>query len=421
MTDSPGEVVLITKTRTSNKGNQALSAAWVRMLQAAFPDAAVRTIERRPRHLLQYSLKDIAAAPDPWAAFDALAGEIAALAPGPGLAGPPSPPKIALAEDEAGRPLPLAGLRKRLNLRGLLARSGKERTDYLTRLSAFQRAGLVIANPAGEIYPDGADVTFIHLLDIYVARKAGARAGIVNHTLEIRDPTLRRLMPELYRRLDIVEFRDEKSRDALREMGGDAETPIVAPDLALTTPPPTVRPARRPKVGVAIHTTEAANAGQLGDWRELIGKLQQAGFDLVFVSNELPIDTPVYRSLAADIPIEGRGLEFDPYTELLAGFDFLVTSRMHTGILAMVAGTPIVPVEPTAFKMTGLFQELGLETPVIRPSEPGWVDRALAQALALSDNREPAAAQVTTQVAAARRRIESVLIPALRRAAGMDV
>lgn len=412
------EVVLITKTATSNKGNQALSAAWLRMLQAAFPDAAVRTMERRPRHLLQYSLKKIAAAPDPWAAFDQLAGEIAALAPGPDLAGPPPPPRIALAEAGEHKPLPLAGLRKRLNLRGLLAGAGKDKAAYLKRLSAFQRADLVISNPAGEIYPDGAEVTFIHLLDIYVAKKAGARAGLVNHTLEIRDPTLKRLFPELYRRLDIVEFRDEKSRDALREMGGDAETPIVAPDLALTTPPPEQRPARRPKVGVAIHTTEAANAGQLDGWRELIARLREAGFDLVFVSNELPLDAPIYETLASGIPVEGWGLEFGPYTEFLAGFDFLVTSRMHTGILAMAAGTPIVAVEPTAFKMTGLFQEVGLDAVVIRPSEAGWVDRALAQALAMRDNRDAAAAEVSGKVAAARRRIESVIIPALRRAAG---
>lgn len=411
------EVVLITKTSTSNKGNQALSAAWLRMLQEAFPGAAVRTLERRPRHLLQYSLKKIAAASDPWAAFDALAAEIAALAPGPDLAGPPPPPKITLAEDGERKALPMAGLRKKLNLRGLLAGAGKDRTAYLKRLSAFQRADLVVANPAGEIYPDGAQVTFVHLLDIYVAKKAGARAGIVNHTLEIRDPTLKRLFPELYRRLDIVEFRDEKSREALREMGGDAQTPIVAPDLALTTPPPAPAP-RRPQVGVAIHTTEAAHGGQLGQWGELIGRLRAAGFDLVFISNDLAIDTPVYRGLAPDLPIEGQGLEFGPYTEFLSRFDFLVTSRMHTGILAMVAGTPIVAVEPTAFKMTGLFQEVGIEAPVIRPSEAGWVDRALAQALAMRDNRETAAAEVSGKVAAARRRIESVLIPALRRAAG---
>ena len=58
------ELLLITRVRTLNKGNQALSTAWVSMLERAFPDTSLRVLERRPRHLLQYRLSDRAKARD---------------------------------------------------------------------------------------------------------------------------------------------------------------------------------------------------------------------------------------------------------------------------------------------------------------------------------------------------------------------
>ena len=77
------EIVLITRLRTLNKGNQALSAAWLAMLNRAFPATRIRLIERRPNHLCQYTLRQIAMARDPFRAFDDLATNLAKLAPGP--------------------------------------------------------------------------------------------------------------------------------------------------------------------------------------------------------------------------------------------------------------------------------------------------------------------------------------------------
>src|SRR5262249_44298517 len=45
--------------------------------------------------------------------------------------------------------------------------------------------------------------------------------------------------------------------------------------------------------------------------------------------------------------------------EILRGFDLLVATRMHAAILALVAGTPVLPIA-YEFKTTELFQHLGL-------------------------------------------------------------
>lgn len=50
--------------------------------------------------------------------------------------------------------------------------------------------------------------------------------------------------------------------------------------------------------------------------------------------------------------------------DILAGFDLVIATRMHMGILALVAGTPVFPIA-YEFKTVELFQNLGL---------PRWVE-----------------------------------------------
>ncbi len=414
------EILLITRVRTLNKGNQALSAAWLAMMEQTFPGAAIRVLERRPRHLLQHRLADLAGARDPYAAFDALTTRLAKLAPGPALAGPaPRAPAIVL--DEAiPTPVRFVRLRQRLNLRGLVARTGRYMDEYRRRLSACQRARLVVVNPAGEFFPREPAAAFYHLLDADVARKVGTPTAIVNHTMDITDPTLRRIIPRLYRDLAFVGFRDEASVAAFERMGGDLANVVVTPDLALVTKFDGTRVPARDTIAVAVNVPEAAANGYLPQWEEAIALLRQAGLAVELVSNELPLDLPFYQRLQQrfpDLTVAGAGLDHDAYCALLAGYGVVVTSRMHTAILAMVSGTPVVPVEGASFKITGLFRELGFDTEVIRPAGPAWPTRIteeVARVRALGDEASAALAQILATV---RERIHTSIVPRLQAAA----
>lgn len=419
-TPTTDEILLITRIKTLNKGNQALSAAWLSMLQRAFPDSPVRVLERRPRHLLQYTLRSIERESDPVAAFDGIAARLARLAPGPEMAGDaPSAAKILLDESTAP-PVKLVDVRKRLNLRGRLASVGWYRVEYQRRLSACQRARLVVVNPAGEFFPREPQAAFYHLLDAYVAHKLGCPTAIVNHTMDITDPTLRKIIPTVYRSLDLVGFRDDKSVTAFREMGGDTRNVLVTPDLALTTELGANATRRPGTIAVAVNVPEAEAHGYLARWHEVISGLHTEGFKVVLVSNELPADLPFYQELMARHPgltLEGGGLDHDRYGELLGSYDFVVTSRMHTGVLAMVAGTPVVPVEGSSFKITGLFQELGFIAPVVGPTGADWPAKVVAQAVAMRGARDAASSDVAAKVRAVRERIISLLVPRLQAAA----
>lgn len=413
-----GEVALITRVRTGNKGNQSLSAAWLDLLGQAFPEAPLRVLERRPAHLLQFTLAQVARARDPWRAFDALTTRLAALAPGPDAIGAPgAAPRIVL--DEAiPAPVRFARLRMRLNLRGWLARTGRYRRAYVERLAALQRARLVVINPAGEFFPRTPEPAFYYLLDAHVAHKLGRPTAIVNHTMDVDDATLHALIPRVYRELELVGFRDSKSVDAFRAMGGELGNVVVSPDLALTSRAGRA-PARRARVAaVAINVPEAIARGYAAQWLDVVRGLERAGFEVVLVTNELPLDHAFYDRLRRELGVrlEGAALDYDRYAELLGGYEVVISSRMHTAILAMIGGAPVVAVEGSSFKITGLYQELGLARPVIRPTDAGWADAVVAQAIAVRDARDAATREIATRLDGIRGRIADVLVPRLRAA-----
>ncbi|HET9627823.1 MAG TPA: polysaccharide pyruvyl transferase family protein [Kofleriaceae bacterium] len=418
------ETVLITRIRTNNKGNQALSSAWAAMLQQAFPTGAVRAMERRPPHFLQYTLEQLAGERDPFRAFDQITSKLARLAPGPAyIAAAKGAPRIQLDETIAQ---PRGGiaheaittLRQRLNLRRWAAFAGRYRDDYKKRLAAVQRAQLVVVNPAGEFFHEDPTPAFYHLLDAYVAHKLGRPTAIVNHTMDINDPTLRKLIPRIYRELALVGFRDEKSVGAFKAMGGTLDNVLVTPDLALMTRHPDKRAPAKGRVAVAVHAPAAQWAERGAPWLDVITGLQTLGLEVVLVSNEMPADHAFFSSIRSrvTVPVEGAGLDFDRYSELLGGFDFVVSSRMHTSILAMVAGTPVIPVEGPSFKISGLFAELGFARPVIQSTQPGWTDQVIAAAAAMRDQRDASASDTVAKISAARDRITSVLVPRLQQA-----
>lgn len=412
------EVVLITRVRTHNKGNQALSAAWLAMLRRAFPAASVRALERRPAHLLQYTLEQFASARDPFRAFDAVTTRLARLAPGPGYIGPPAAVQRIQLDEGNPKERPFAALRQRLNLRRWAARAGRYRDDYRRRLAACQRAQLVVVNPAGEFFPEDPAPAMYHLLDVFVAHKLGRPAAIVNHTMDIADPTLRRLIPRIYRELAFVGFRDDKSVTAFREMGGDLGNVLVTPDLALMTALPERKDRARGRVALAVHAPAASWSDRSEKWLDVISGLRAKGFEVVLVSNEMPADKEFFAMVRqrTAVEIQGAGLEYDRYCELLGTFDFVVSSRMHTSILAMVAGTPVIPIEGPSFKISGLFQELGFTTQVIQSSQPGWTAQVIEAAERMRGTRDASADEVATRIGVARERITTALLPRLQQA-----
>lgn len=412
---NPKEVVVITRDVTNNKGNQALSVAWVNLVKSTFPSARVRIFDRSPHYLQRFQLSDLDhLGTHTFATFEKIATEMATLNT---ESVEPSPGKHAIRLDESVRQrLPLRRLRERVNIKRWLAKAGAFQQPYLARLAAIKNADLVIINPAGEFFPSNPRPAFYHLLDAAIATKVGAKTAIVNHTMDVNSATLTEIIPKLYKQLALVGFRDHKSTDSFAKMGGSPANVMVTPDLALTTPPTTAKGYRHKHVGVAIQVTEASKSNLLSQWIDLIRELKRAGYAPVLISNEFPTDIDFLTRAAAEtgVGIEGQQLGHTDYAALLGSFEVVVSSRMHTLILGMTAGTPMVPVEGSSFKITGLFEELQLPISVIQPGSPGWIQNVVANVGRVASERQALSALTVAQVSKASSQITRTVGDALK-------
>lgn len=408
--DNP--VVLVTRVRTNNKGNQALSEGWARALKEGAGES-VRMVERGHRFLTRYSLTDFDGLSDPFRRLERIAANLAILAQLPVA---PCEGFTCTRLDESISP-PKGRLRRAVASLGLGTRAAKFglfHKSYIARMRLFARSSAVLLNPAGEITATQPDIALRYLLEALVAKEVGARVALVNHTFEFEHPILRQLVLQVYRRLDLIGFRDELSMRRYQERGGDEA--IVVPDLAFTTPACGSRsPAKRRRVALAMHSGMPGFASQGEDWVRLARSLSRTA-DVELVSNEIPTDRAALMAIstATKSALAGEGMDYRSYAKHLAGYRYVVTSRMHTGILAMTAGTPVVLVDPGGLKVRGIADMADLERPVHDPRAEGWTDAVTKECAWIDANEDIAVRQTHAAVQRMRSKVDERLLPAVR-------
>jgi polysaccharide pyruvyl transferase WcaK-like protein len=109
----------------------------------------------------------------------------------------------------------------------------------------------------------------------------------------------------------------------------------------------------------------------------------------------------------------GRDLDYAGYAALLGSFDIVISSRLHTCVLALCAGTYVIPVETGTFKLSGFFSQIGLPDAAIPLNVSGWGDQILARLAAYRDDPSPLESQLAARDAA-REELLTRLRPRLR-------
>jgi colanic acid/amylovoran biosynthesis protein len=217
---------------------------------------------------------------------------------------------------------------------------------------------------------------------------------------------LRLLMP----RTQLVLLRDARSRTNLVDLGIGDENIRIVPDAAFALAEPNELDhakqralADRPVIAISVRNWSHFRSGPQTDkqarYREAIARtaerlIRQLGARILFVSScqgvpEYWIDDAQEASAIAaliDPALLGR-VDFDAgfhtpaeLIELLRTTDLVIATRMHMAILALCAGTPVLPIA-YEFKTTELFCSLGLREWVsdIEASEAAVLgERALA-------------------------------------------
>jgi polysaccharide pyruvyl transferase WcaK-like protein len=389
---------------TPNAGNEALSIELIRFFRRELPDAEIRAIDRYPPYLAHFTVGAIDKAPNKFALLDKQAdylirrgemwsgGELSPIA---------DEKLIRVVQPGKEPPSPIKNLKRRLGFRRNLARFGLIGKSELSRaVATCAHSDVLVWNPAGEFHPTGSrDEVFRLLLMVRLAQRLGKRTVVVNHSIEIADPLLRDLVSYVYRQADFIVVRDKKSYAEAIKLGVNSKRLGEAPDMVfvaadnIATDSDNQRdlPQLAP-IGLSINGVEAYSG--TNEWDKLLYWLASLNRPLVFISNAMHRD----RAFAEDLQKRHQIHVPDhqpTYTELqttYSCFGALVASRLHSSILAISSGTPVISIEPSVFKLTAIFEQMSYPYGTEDPRRRGWADRVATKIThALSHRREVSA------------------------------
>ncbi len=382
MTNS--KIAVITRLSTQNAGNEALSRELIRMLDA-HPNSEVRAIDRYPVYFEHMMLDRLGRSKaEICTAFDKLADSLVAKANGRSSVLAPIAAESLVHLNESARELPgtikklkrAIGYRRNLAALGLI---GQEETSQILNTVAW--SDLVVWNPAGEFHPTGnPHQTFRILLLMRVAQKLGKKTAIINHSLEVADDRLQIVVEHVYRKTDFIAVREVPSREKVLELGVDPAKAHVVPDLVFLastyqidkTTDLDIKPGA---IGFSINGLEAFKGKN--EWDSLFEKLKSFERQFVYVSNAANHDLEVFHDMArkhGGLVIDRQPNYYDLRT-VFSRVDVLISSRLHSSILSLCEGTPVVTIEPSVFKLTGIFAALQYPIPTKNLNTEGWSDQ----------------------------------------------
>jgi polysaccharide pyruvyl transferase WcaK-like protein len=378
-------IALVTRTHTINQGNQALSVAWREYLTGRYPNANVSLFERVPKYLRRYSVSVMASVYDPIAAFDEIATELLRKMPNE-LGLNPSARDVTL-DAKRRQVVRCRRLRQKLRLRSRIASFNLGAKDYLNRLGHLTEADLVVVNPAGEFHSSSTDTALLYLLEARCAQLAGCRTAIVNLSFEVKDPIVASIADHVFSSCDFVEFRDEESREQLMKLCLACDYAVL-PDAVIMSPVSPTQRIRGHGIALAINWAQILESNYIPEVRLCIKALSEQG-TVTLTSNEWATDYPLWEKNFGndEIAFEGHGLNYDEYACFLSGFDVVVSSRLHTCVLGMLAGAVVVPIECGTFKLTGFFNQIGMPREPILIGSAGWQSKLLDQLSYVRANR----------------------------------
>ena len=244
------------------------------------------------------------------------------------------------------------------------------------------------------------------------SRITGTRVALLSVGSNVVKTRLTRwLITSAARLADYRSFRDELSRDALREMGVDVGADKVYPDLAFALPTPLARPGTG-AVGIGIMAYYGGNDDRkrakelhrayLETMTQFVCWLIDAGRQVRLYSGD-KTDEPVVAQILDDIQRVRPGVgatqvvaestsTLHELLQRMADVDTVVASRYHNVICALKLGKPTVSIG-YASKHEALMARMGLAD-FCHSADTVDFDRLIEQFTALEAAKEDLAATI---------------------------
>jgi polysaccharide pyruvyl transferase WcaK-like protein len=325
-----------------------------------------------------------------------------------------------------------------------LAIAGRMARDLIhpRALGPFRWADVCVSAGGGYLYDDGSRTARLNavrrLLPLRAARGVGTPVVLFSQSIgPFRSPAWRSLVAGELRRAQLVIVREELSLAAARAMG---LRPELCDDVAFTlkpaAPPRTAPTVPAGTVGVtvmnALPGVDADGHRRYADALRdgLIAALRAARRPVAVISqvsahagDDDVTEGERLRAALAGAGLDARFMDLgDAGDEEVSAFygrlDLVVASRLHSGILALCAGTPIVALSYLP-KTDGVLARLGLERWVLPAAglDAPRLTSTLAEALAAAGSlRADVAERLPAVRESARRAVELTLdVPARSR------
>ncbi|WP_300015960.1 polysaccharide pyruvyl transferase family protein [Pseudonocardia sp.] len=257
----------------------------------------------------------------------------------------------------------------------------------------------------------------------------GTRVALVSVGANVvRNPATRRLFVAAARRAHYLSFRDEYSRDAMREMGLAERGDPVYPDLVFSLPTPAVPGTRTGAVGVGVldyhgGDDDRARADELhdryvGSMCRFVRWLLDGGRDVRLLTGDR-VDETVVQEILADLresrpDLEPGQVQADPVDSLhelmtqMVGLDVVVATRYHNVVCALKMAKPTISIG-YAVKNDIVMAEMGLEEYCQRAGSVD-VDRLISQFTELESRRAELTATMAATLAANRARLDEQFV-----------
>ncbi len=312
-------------------------------------------------------------------------------------------------------------------------------------LEAYRRADLVVAHGGTYLVPH-YDLS-PRIFEFGILSRFGAPLVFFTQSLgPFPRPEHRRALLPHFQRAPLVLVRDERSRRHLCEIGVDPERVHVHADavfsLAPETAVPRLRERRLPSRGLAVVVSvrfwrSFQNEKRRDGMRRYVGAVAAGvahlvrahGARVTFVStcqgipeywaNDAAVAAEVRDALPAGIreavEVDGAHHSTDELLRIFGQADVVFATRMHAGILALISGTPVLPVA-YEFKTRELFEALGMGDAVLSIDDmtgDSTVEAWRRFLASIDARRESLARGVALQIESAR-----AVVPRLRALAG---
>lgn len=227
---------------------------------------------------------------------------------------------------------------------------------------------------------------------------------IINQSIDVEDPVLGAVLAHVYGRAGSLTIRGHLSMARLERFGVPTDGVVTAPDTAWLTeasvsppPEPAVAALPAPRVGLSLTSFGLDGPGVV---RRAVEAIQAAGASVVMLSNDPFWDVQnqdAVRDLEGVATVEAAH-SYRDYTALLGTLDAVISSRTHTAVMALVVGTPVIPIG--ADKTLEAMVEVGYEMEFLDTADGDWTSRLgsllgeiLADPVSAREDAEKAAAQ----------------------------